>query len=522
MNRIYNFAHSVVHPPLKSKILITKLILACSILLGIGLRFYKLDSESLWIDELLSINYSISLSNTLEVVKLNWFFAETNPPLYFIFIHLWETLLGHSEWILRLPSAIFGSLSLLAIFHTTKNIFNKKIALFSVIFLALNYTAIYHSQEIRSYSLYLLSSIMFFYYSYLFFSSSLKKAQLKYLFLWCFILGNTHFIGTFLVLILSFISICKNNTAKKNYVLLLILLSISPSLFKVLTLAISNPLLGSWCNGCNITGHISWFHKIDLDFFYSTFNYLFISNDIYTTCTNIKNDLVLIGLIIPLIIFAIIKIIYSFKIPAYKYLALSLTLPFSCLVLISLIYRPIILPRGVIFLIPLCSIFLSIGLSYLNKKLSLIYFIIIALCMIYHLTNHLKYYSNTKRTQYREASLYIKNDIKINNISKPMIMACRYNQITHLNYYFNNDKKIKYEIISKGADIKRFPTSSSDIVRLCSKDDWNDVKKYSYDNFWFITNADIKPNLLIDLKTTYNIVKNIKFHEIQVWFLKKK
>ena len=78
--------------------------------LGTGLRFHALDRQSVWDDEMSSIQTcSTPAGGFLERFST----YETHPPLYFLQLKLWRALHLRSLVKLRANSALWGSFSLL-------------------------------------------------------------------------------------------------------------------------------------------------------------------------------------------------------------------------------------------------------------------------------------------------------------------------------------------------------------------------------------------------------------------------
>jgi len=131
------------------------------ILVGGFLRIYKLDSESLWYDELHSIIPTApaqSLASIIEYCKTD------QPPFFFLYLHYFFKLFGYSEWIGRLASALVGIAAIPVMFALGKEIQNVKTGLFAAGLTSINYFHIYYSQELRFYSMaFLLSALSFFF-----------------------------------------------------------------------------------------------------------------------------------------------------------------------------------------------------------------------------------------------------------------------------------------------------------------------------------------------------------------------
>lgn len=146
----------------KNKIMIqnNKQFWALLIILAFGLilRIYDLGTESLWYDEIESIDQA---TRDLPVLFSNFHVS----PLYFLLLKYWMGIFGISEFALRFLSVIFGMGSIFLIYKIAKILFNKKVGLFSSLILAASPFHLFYSQEIRHYSLFLflaLLSMLFF------------------------------------------------------------------------------------------------------------------------------------------------------------------------------------------------------------------------------------------------------------------------------------------------------------------------------------------------------------------------
>lgn len=120
-------------------------------LLGLGLRVYNLGSESIWFDEAVSV--AASKLGFLEQIRWSLDSSDNNPPLYYAFLRVWVLVFGDSELAVRLPSAIFGSFSILLIYIVAALLLNRKAALLSALILAVSVFHIKFSQEGRAYAL---------------------------------------------------------------------------------------------------------------------------------------------------------------------------------------------------------------------------------------------------------------------------------------------------------------------------------------------------------------------------------
>ena len=146
------------------------------LILGTILRFISLN-QSLWLDE--AINVMAAKSYSLLGMVTQYAVADFHPPGWFMILWLWGKLFGYSEVVVRLPSVIFGVLTIYITYLIGKNIVSQKFGLIAALLLTINPLHIYYSQEARMYALATLAvSINFF-----FFIKLLKKEKINMLFL---------------------------------------------------------------------------------------------------------------------------------------------------------------------------------------------------------------------------------------------------------------------------------------------------------------------------------------------------
>jgi len=119
------------------------------VFIGFLLRTYKLGAYSLWFDEAATIINSQHLKTMLGEIGKTFTYPS---PLYSIFIFFWQRL-GTTEVILRYPSVIFGTLAIVMIYFTGKELFNKKIGLTAAFLLSVSPFNIYYSREVKGYAM---------------------------------------------------------------------------------------------------------------------------------------------------------------------------------------------------------------------------------------------------------------------------------------------------------------------------------------------------------------------------------
>jgi uncharacterized membrane protein len=113
-------------------------------------RFYALDHQSIWNDELFSLNVAkLPLTTIPGELRQSYF----HPPFYFILLHFVVKWFGTSEWALRFLSALFGSLTVGAVYLATRKLFNEHSAMWASLFCLIAPFHIAYSQEARPYAL---------------------------------------------------------------------------------------------------------------------------------------------------------------------------------------------------------------------------------------------------------------------------------------------------------------------------------------------------------------------------------
>lgn len=125
------------------------------ILFGFCLRVYQLGNASFWNDE---AGQALAATQTTvsEMVTIIKSHAMAMPLDYFV-TRMFSKL-GTTEFILKFPSALWGTLTLGLCFVFIKKYYETKISLFAVWLLTINPQLIHYSQELRFYS-----ALIFFY-----------------------------------------------------------------------------------------------------------------------------------------------------------------------------------------------------------------------------------------------------------------------------------------------------------------------------------------------------------------------
>ncbi len=159
------------------------------LLLAIFLRLFHLGFQSLWLDEIFTLNISDPQLSS-DQFHYEMILREGFPYLYFYVLQFLYAILGYSPETARLLSAIGGIVGVYAVYLVGKEIFSKNAGLIAAFLMAINEYNIQISQDARPYSLYLMATVLSFYRLAIF----LRNPNLK----------NAVWYGLFTALIINF------------------------------------------------------------------------------------------------------------------------------------------------------------------------------------------------------------------------------------------------------------------------------------------------------------------------------
>jgi len=117
------------------------------LVIGAFLRLLFLGHQSLWLDEAFSV--IIARRDWGQIVASTA--QDTMPPLYYFVLRAFLAL-GDSEFAVRLPSALWGVVTIPLLYALGRRLFGEKVGLVSALLLATNPFHIFYSQEARMYS----------------------------------------------------------------------------------------------------------------------------------------------------------------------------------------------------------------------------------------------------------------------------------------------------------------------------------------------------------------------------------
>lgn len=132
------------------------------VVLGALLRFKGLTFNDYWLDELYSADFSDPSRSFESMLKIT--LEDVHPPVYQTLLWLWYKVFGFTEYAGRSLSATIGTLGIITIYFLGKELFNKRVGLYATLFISTNVFLIQYSQEVRSYELFFLLTMLSYVY----------------------------------------------------------------------------------------------------------------------------------------------------------------------------------------------------------------------------------------------------------------------------------------------------------------------------------------------------------------------
>jgi len=160
------------------------------LLLASYLRFTGLLKRDFWYDEAFTGIAVKENFHDMIVMIVN----DVYPPLYYVALKFFSAFFNYSVFGIRFFSAIFGVLCVWAVYLVAKELFDRKVALWSAFVVSVSPFAIQYSQEARMYSMLVFLILISVY----FFLVGLRTNKIKYFILWGIFMGLsmlTHYMG---------------------------------------------------------------------------------------------------------------------------------------------------------------------------------------------------------------------------------------------------------------------------------------------------------------------------------------
>ena len=421
----------MIHIPKLRKVKLISIFLL--IFFGAFLRFYNLNFDDLWSDEMISFwlsNPTYSFSETLKLI------FESNLMISFeVILKNFHKLFGYNVHVSRYLNAFISVFSVILFVELLrKNSVNINTVLFGTFLLALNIFHIRYAMELRSYTLTFFLALILI--NLLFKDQYLKKdiTRLDYflIILSSLLMLFCHPFSIIIILSLNFYILClwvlkKNNNSNLKKIFFL-------NTFVVIF------FLFFYLRGISHTPY--WIKQLDLSFFTNYFfsNFfgsrliggVYLITLIYLLTKSLKEMINKANINF----FFLILIFFTYSLPAFY----------------GFIFDPILINRYIIFvLIPI--LFLISNLAFENKN-NLTKNILVSLILILTFFNH--FTENTFKQFYTEiypSKPQVKKSLEIINNSKTLSYSVllddnneRNINTIYENYLTNYSKKLKFDL----------------------------------------------------------------------------
>ena len=412
-------------------------ILIGIISIGAILRFYKLDFQSVWLDELHTMKEADPKFSFSEVYA-DVIDHEQMPPLYFYTVNLLFKLFGYTSFVVRFYSAIIGVFGIYFTYLLGKEMFSKRVGIIAAALISVNYFQLFYSQEARPYIFLYLLSILSFYYLIRYLKDNSIKNALAHGFI-AGLMISFHFFGLFVLF--------------SQYVLLLIFLILSQEKEKFFVgSAVSGAVTSIlFIPAIKVFKKVSeikefWIPQPTLDIYTNYFRYFFGNSELVLS---------LVGFLVCIYFIRLLKekdtpINYDAIIEnknVFNFIILSVWVVISILIPLirSYLAIPMLQPRYFTAVLPAVIILIAVAINQFNNKT--IQIGLISMFIIFSITDIVvvkKYYTAAHKDQFREASQFI---IDNNKTNQPVATSW----IWHFSYFLKNDK-INMNLIDKNLE----------------------------------------------------------------------
>lgn len=453
----------------------TNITLMIILLVGAFLRFYGIGFEDLWLDEVSTVWFGSKGYGVSTAVKR--IITDLQGPLYFIIIHFWLYVIDVSEATMRIPSAIFGTISIFAIYKLGKYLCNKQVGIYSALILSVSRINFYYSQEARTYTLSTLLTIISFYYFIKFLSES-NKFNLGLYIIFTTLLIYTNYFFLIIILPQSFYYLWHYNKNLSVSRILrwigiqsIILICLIPAIYilfnyQLLTQNISRGPFVNYMTLIKILKLLSGPSFVFLLFLITSL-FAFAANPMITKwCRSLPK--------LP-------NNVFLLKFDNKKILLISwLFIPILTLILVGLFYKTIFFPRYFIVCSPALFVLVAIGIDNLRRYS--IKIVLLSLITFLSLLSIFSSYKTDEKPRWKDALIEIEENYRENDlvIIYPAYLSKPFNYYSKHKYY--SDESI-YNYENRKINVLKIKVATNKYSdEVISK-----IKSSKNNNIWLIS-----------------------------------
>jgi hypothetical protein len=162
-------------------------LLILVLLLGFALRMHNLEGQSMWSDEGLSLYRArLSLSNISQnIITVDGIDTrDTNPPFYFMLLHLWRNTTGETIFALRFLGVAMATLAVPLIYVLGKITFGHYAGFVASFLMAISPFHVWQTQVLRNYGMLLTLNLLSIYGLFRFILSEPGRRRIIWLVIW--------------------------------------------------------------------------------------------------------------------------------------------------------------------------------------------------------------------------------------------------------------------------------------------------------------------------------------------------
>jgi hypothetical protein len=119
------------------------------LIVAFALRLYRLEGQSIWVDEGISLHLATSSPRDIVADRA----GNLHPPLYFFLLKGWVTLAGTRLYTARFLSVLASTLQVAAIYAVARRRLGRRTACVAAVLMTISPLSIIYGQEVRTYAL---------------------------------------------------------------------------------------------------------------------------------------------------------------------------------------------------------------------------------------------------------------------------------------------------------------------------------------------------------------------------------
>jgi len=414
-------------------------ILLSILLFAALLRFYHIDFQSIWLDEIHTMNEAnpnLPFTGIYDVIMA----GEQMPPLYFYSLYFLFKIFGYTTIVARLYSAIVGIVGVYSVYLLGKEMMDRKVGIIAALLVTVNPFQLYYSQEARPYIFLFLFTTLAFYYLIKFLKSP-KRQNAIFHGLFAALMIHFHFFGLFVLftqylILLLFLLFSKKDLRKGFF--------INTFLSGLLTLVLFIPAIKIFIKVAEIKEF--WIPAPTPDVYTIIFKEFFGNSELILTLTG----LLIFVYFISLFKEKDTKMAYNDILESKAVFSFVILVPWMTIVILIPLIRsylsvPMIISRYFITVLPAIIILIAIAVSQIRNRIMQTG--VLALFVVFSMTDIVvvrHYYSGISKAQFRESTQFI---IDNNQKKEPVVSSLGW----YMPYFLKNDK-VDYEIVDKTLD----------------------------------------------------------------------